>query len=770
MPSKSITLSSGVSYAPYGTLTVTETGTSAASNSSTVSAVLVLHRPYEVVSSATKSASMTINGTTYSWSGTIGGQGDLTLISKTLTITHDSDGKKTINISASITLEITWSGTYIKSVSNSGSLALTALELYPTVSQTMTSKTETSITMAWESDKTIDRVWYSTNGGSSWSSPMSANAKKGSYTITGLTPGQTYSVVTSLRAKDSQLYKNSAATSIRTYWYPYANAMPNFTIGDSFTIGVYNPLGRTYSIAVIGADGSVLTASSTYSGTSVPGWNSAAAVDFWYKSIPTSKSGTYKVRVTYSGHADTETGGTYTVKASECAPIIGSVSYADTNTDAVHVTGDDQQIVQNLSTVQYTATGLQAQKYADGIFSVSVTVNNNTKVLLYDPQAGSATENGGTINSSTNVEAVFTVTDSRGISATKSVTIQMLAWGPPSGAVTLARHSNYYSETDIKVDASVSYLNGTNTATITYRYKQTSSQTWGAWATLQNNTTATFTANNESEWNVQVQIVDALGATTTINKTLGRGIPIMYFDTLRNSVSFNGFPENDNSMEIGWNFLRLAPPTGAPELILDRKDNGAKADIYVEAGTDPTLAMGLYDSTNTWHPVTKMFKEGFYPYTRNGANLGGTGLQWQNIAGETIYEDGTKLADKYAPTVTSQDTVNIGWTDGNTVPTATWTTLGSYTFDPGKYFVLTRVEFSGYAAGYREIMWTASDNVAYTFNQQTYETAAGHSTWTNLQSVFFTNITTQTTRYLRCNQNSGQALRTYVYVQIVKLG
>ena len=86
---------------PYGVLTVTETATSTANNTSTLSIKLVLKRPSSISSSATKSAKCTINGTTYTWSDTIGGSGDKTLISKTQTVTHNSDGSKSINLSAS---------------------------------------------------------------------------------------------------------------------------------------------------------------------------------------------------------------------------------------------------------------------------------------------------------------------------------------------------------------------------------------------------------------------------------------------------------------------------------------------------------------------------------------------------------------------------------------------------------------------------------------------------------------------------------------------
>lgn len=650
MPSTTITLSSGVSYAPYGTLTVTETGTSAASNSSTVSAVLVLHRPYEVISSATKSASMTINGTTYSWSGTIGGTGDMTLISKSITIPHNSDGSKSINISASITLQITWSGTYIDKISNSGSLTLTKLELYPTCSISNTSKTETSMVIKWTSDKTIDYVWYSRNGGSSWTAVGSANATSGSVTISSLSANTAYSIKIRVRSKASQLTKDSSELSVTTYAYPYANSMPNFTIGNTLKIGVYNPLGRTWTMTIVYADNTEQRVGS-YSGTSVSGFTDNSWLPNWYASIPNAKSGTYKVKVTYGSNTDTRTGGTYTVNTTAAAPSIGGLTYEDTNTTVQALIGDTSKIVQNIGTVRYTATGL-ATKYSATIASVKVTVNNSTYTLTRS--GTTATGGNAVINSSTNVTATATITDSRGLTATKSVTVQMLAWGTPSGTVTLARHSNFYPETDIAVNATVSSLDGKNTATITYRYKETSSDTWSAWASIQSGVTSTFTADNTAEWNVQVQIVDALGATTTINKVLGRGIPIMYFDVLRNSVAFNKFPESDNTLDVGFGRLVVASDSSGM-LRLGRNDTNTHGDLYMAGTATPTLVHRLTDSSGTQKEVTRTRPDGFHPYTTKGANLGTSEYQWNNLYATTIYENGTSLENKYLTNTVWQD-------------------------------------------------------------------------------------------------------------------
>lgn len=531
---------------PYGVLTVTETSTSAANNTSTLSISLVLKRPSSISSSASKSASCTINGTTYNWSGTIGGSGDKTLISKTQTVKHNDDGTKTISLAASITLNITWSGTYLGTISGSGSMTLTNIPRYASVNQSLVSKTETSITINWSSNATIDYIWYSTHSGSNWYGIDVTDAKNGSYVIDELIAGTTYQIKTRVRRKDNQLVTTSSELNVGTYAYPYANSMPNLTIGDRLTLGFYNPLGRRITVNILGADNSQISDDTT-TGTSISGYNNETVQTRFYNSIPNSASGTYKVKVTYGSQISTKTGGTYSVNASQCSPSIGSVSYQDVNASVVAITQNNQDIVRSQSLVQYTASGLTAQKAAT-VRSCSVSVNNNTYNLTLS--GDSASGGNAVINSGTNVAATFTITDSRGITSTKTLNITMLDWITPSAVINLHRQNNFYSETDILVNAEYSSINGNNRITITYKAKKTSDTQYTITGTLQDNVQSTFNADNRYEWNVVVTLVDSFGGTTTYNLWLSKGLPLIYFDRLKSSVGINCFPQENQSLEV----------------------------------------------------------------------------------------------------------------------------------------------------------------------------------------------------------------------------
>lgn len=548
---KTLTIGSTANQRPYGVLTVKETATSTANNTSTLSISLVLKRPSAISSTATKTASCTINGTKYTWSGSVGGNGDKTLISKTQTVTHNTDGTKSISISASITLDISWSGSQIGTISNSGTMTLTQIPRYATVSQSNSSKTETSITMKWSSNATVDYIWYSTNNGSSWTGINVTDGTTGTYTISGLTANTAYNIKTRVRRKDSQLTTDSTALSVTTYNYPYCNSMPSLTIGAKLTLGFYNPLKRSITVNILGADGSQIS-NDTTTGTSISGYNNETVQNRFYASIPNAKSGTYRVKVTYGSQVNTKTGGTYTVNENVCKPSVSAATYQDTNSTTIALTGNNQQIIQNQSTVQFNATGVANNSAS--VRSLSVAVNGNSYNMTLSGSSGSVSNI--VIDSASNITATVTVTDSRGLTATRNVSVTMLAWSLPTAIINLQRHNNYYSATDINVDADYSSIDGKNTITITAAYKKVEDAEYSSPVTLTNNVTSVLTLDNEYEWDVQVKLKDKFG-TTTYNLTLPIGMPILYVDRLKNSVGFNCFPEDEKSVEVnGINVLK----------------------------------------------------------------------------------------------------------------------------------------------------------------------------------------------------------------------
>ena len=542
-----------------GTINLTQSGTmqgyiswtsasnGSAANTSNVTAKLYIRKDPTTTTEPTYghwTFRLTVNGSNYgatSWYGSVG-QSYVNIASYTLNnVAHNADGSKSITISGNCTGP---SGTTMSgyTASGSGTAVLDKIPRYATVTQSNTEKTETTLIIKWTSDSTIDYVWYKIGSGS-WTAVGSTNASSGTYTISGRAANTAYTIYTRVRRKDSQLTTDSSALSVTTYAYPYCATAPNFVIGDSVTLSFYNPLKRLITVNIIGADGSQCS-NDTTTGTSIAGYNGTGVINALYASIPNAKSATYNVKVTYGSVVSTKTGGTYSVNTTTNAPSVTGLTYADTNAATTAITGNDQLIIQNKSTVRYTVTA--AAKNSATVSSVKVTVNG----LTYTLTASGSSHVGGNavINSASNVTATATVTDSRGLTATTTVTVQMLDWMKPTAIINMQRLNNFYSTTNITVDADYSSLDGKNTITITYRAGIQGSGAYTVTGTLQDNVQGSFEADNKQNWSVQVTVQDLFYSTTYI-LSLGRGIPIVFYDVDKSSVGINTFPSHDNSLE-----------------------------------------------------------------------------------------------------------------------------------------------------------------------------------------------------------------------------
>ena len=113
-------------------LDVTTNSQNAANNTSNVTVkvrLVSLGSSYTISSSTSKNGSVTIDGTKYTFTFTAGltGNQNKTLFTKTLDITHGSDGTKTLSVSSTCYLGVTLSGTSYGNITVNGSTVLTAI-------------------------------------------------------------------------------------------------------------------------------------------------------------------------------------------------------------------------------------------------------------------------------------------------------------------------------------------------------------------------------------------------------------------------------------------------------------------------------------------------------------------------------------------------------------------------------------------------------------------------------------------------------------------
>lgn len=529
------------------TLTVTENSTSTANNTSSLGFSFVLS---PIATSwnweqwgAYISYTVTINGTKYT--GTIAnydGYSSVTLKSGTLSVAHNTDGTKSISYSFSVT--DTSGQTYTcGNASASGTMTLSTIPRYLSItSLEITNKTETTVVVKWATSEHRSGTYYSLDNGSTWigsatfGESLANDGKSGTFNIQNLTANTSYNLKVKIKRTDSGLWTESNNIAFTTYNYPHCTVAPNFTIGNSVMLEFYNPLGRTYTISVLGADNSIIMEGSIKD-TKRSSLGGELSVANLYKSIPNAKSGTYKVKITYGSNVATKTGGTYSIKGDE-VPTINSFTYLDNNSTTVAITGNNQHIVQNYSTLVARVASASANKSAGGISKYVIECNGKTV-----EKTASGDFSVGAIDSNTNVDLKLTVTDTRGLTATKTIKVTMLAHSKPNAVVTLERLNNYEDETYLTVDGSVSSVNSKNTMAIKYRYKL-SGGSYGSYVTINDRQKYTLSLNKNNAYIFNVVVTDALGSSFSKEYVLNKGIFPLFIDTELNSVGINCFPSS----------------------------------------------------------------------------------------------------------------------------------------------------------------------------------------------------------------------------------
>lgn len=539
------------------TLTVTENSTSTANNTSSVSFSFVLS-PIQTTWNwelwgANINYTVTINGTKYTGSiANYDGYSSITLKSGSLTVAHNDDGKKTISYSFSVT--DTSGQTYTcGNASGSGSMDLTTIPRYLSITTfDIINITETTVVIRWTTSDPRSSTYYSFDNGATWigsathGESLGSDGKSGTFNILNLNANTAYTIKIKIKRTDSGLWTESSEKSFTTYDYPKPTSINNFTIGDGASVQIYNPLGRTYTLDIISNNnGAVIgTYTGAYCETPINAeFKLEDAISKQYASIPNSASGTYYARVTYGSSVKTLGTGTYSVRGNE-TPTLGNFSYLDNNSTTVALTGNNQHIVQNYSSLVAQVGKATANKGAGGIAKYVVECNGKT---AQSTSSGSLTI--GAVNSNRNVDLKLIVTDTRGLTASKTITVTMLAHSTPFASVTLERLNNYEDETYLTVDSSISSVNGKNTATIKYRYKA-SGGGYGSYATIPDGQEYVFSLDKNNAYIFEIVVTDAFGSTFTKEYVLNKGMFPLFIDTRKNSVGINCFPANENSLEV----------------------------------------------------------------------------------------------------------------------------------------------------------------------------------------------------------------------------
>lgn len=148
----------------------------------------------------------------------------------TFNVPHNSDGRKDVSISSSFNSNISPS-----SGSANGTMTLTAIPRYASISHSLNSTGLNNIKINWSSDSNCDAIQYSLNGGN-W-----INTGGKPYNISGLSPNTNYSIRTRVRRADSGLWTESGTISATTKDIGRISGVNNFEHGSNAVVSVSNP-------------------------------------------------------------------------------------------------------------------------------------------------------------------------------------------------------------------------------------------------------------------------------------------------------------------------------------------------------------------------------------------------------------------------------------------------------------------------------------------------------------------------------------------------
>ena len=276
----------------------------------------------------------------------------------------------------------------------------------------------------------------------------------------------------------------------------------------------------------------------------------------WFSAFPsattltlTASVQTYTAEGTAVGNPAT---GTVTLTAdSGMKPSVspGWVSAAPYNTGAVSgLTG----YIQGYSQAEFTFDTSKITHAAGAVLaSLSVTVSG-VAVTTSPYRSGILTES---------TTALCTVTDSRGRSASETVSITVTAYAPPtiSGTVVFRCGSTGTADEDgtyasVKGTANIASLNGQNTATLTAA-KREKGGSYGAETSLVSGTVKLLSGlNADRTYDIRLTLTDRLGNTASVTVTVPGRAWAMKFRPDGKGVGFGMAPVVGNAVELpeGW--------------------------------------------------------------------------------------------------------------------------------------------------------------------------------------------------------------------------
>lgn len=463
--------------------------------------------------------------------------------SGTITVAHDSNGSKSISVGFSTAI-------YTSTVTeHGGTMTLSNIDrAAPSVSVNVSSITANSIKITVSSSATANRWWYSLNGGSSWIEFNSSSGASKETTVTGLSPNTSYTVQACARKSYNGVDGYSGKTTVKTLGGSVLSSVSTLTADNAtakitLSATVYD---TSYKHKLVLKDGS--TTVLTLAGLSLSNGSNTITLTAAQRSsiladmaAKKSFTGTFELS-TFSGSSQIGSTSTKTATvqttAANSAPTFSGFTYEDTNTTAAGVTGNNQILIQSVSTLQVTASAAIAKNGAT-ISSYSVSAGGSTA------SSTTVTLNVGKIYTSGTVPIIVTTIDSRGYTSSATVNITVIAYESIDITTAIMRRVNEVEDvTQVTLEGDITpvKVNNVNKNTLRklyYQYKRTDASAYSSLTDITSFATFTdsgFTFTSDEwlsldanySWYVRFYVYDNLtGDTATI--TVSQGTPLISF-------------------------------------------------------------------------------------------------------------------------------------------------------------------------------------------------------------------------------------------------
>lgn len=422
----------------------------------------------------------------------------------------------------------------------------------PTVSASTSNVTANSCTLSASANVTCNKWEYSLNGGSSWTTFSTTSGTSASTTISGLSPATTYTI-TVRATRSSNSVTGTATASASTLGFSTIASIGATNTGSKNTLTFLSYSGSFYFRIQYKLGNTVLATENigTVAAGTTKSYTSTYA--FPHSLLPNSTSATITATL-------------YTYSNSGYSTLVGS----DTKTFTLSV---PSSIVPSISSVTLTpyntnswinSKGYWVAGFTRADVTTSATAGSGASissiVATGDITGTGASFRSGVLSSGTK-SVTITVTDSRGRTATRTVTQVVQAYNSPTATIVSAQRGTYADGTwtadedgnHIRVQATGAVSLADNVCTlhciIGSNAEQTTTGTSGTWY-------ATNT-DNEHVYEIQVWASDSVGTVGSRSSVTVSSSEVP-FSWNEDRIGFGMVAQSARSVEISPNWKLVA--------------------------------------------------------------------------------------------------------------------------------------------------------------------------------------------------------------------